>query len=61
MSLTYIFKKGKHKGKQIKWVQKNDYDYIRAINKGNVELGLTQSIKDFIGKREDYKSFSGIK
>ncbi len=50
MSLTYIFKTGKHKDKQISWVKKNDFKYLKDVNKGKVKIKLTQRIKDFIEK-----------
>lgn len=50
MSLSHIFKTGKHKGKQIRWVKKNDFQYLKDINKGKVKIKLTQKIKDFIEK-----------
>jgi len=55
MSLTYVFKTGKYKGKQIKWVQKHDYPYLRDVNKGKIKIKLTQTIKDFLHKLCDSK------
>ena len=50
MSLTYIFKSGKHKGKQLKWVKKNDLNYLKDITSGKVKIKIAQKIKDFIEK-----------
>jgi len=55
MSLTYLFKSGKHKGKQLKWVKKNDLNYLKDITSGKIKIKIAQKIKDFIEKMSEIK------
>lgn len=50
MSQTYIFESGKHKGKEIQWVKKNDLSYLKGIVKKKIRIKLSPKIKDFITK-----------
>lgn len=46
--LNYVFREGKHKGKTLRWIRKNDVQYLKSISTAEILIDLPESVIDLI-------------